>query len=117
MSPSQIAEQQCPVSALASMANPAQWSRSIGLPSSPLSFQDLFSLDAESLSFVPKPVKAVLLLFPSRGELAAAREQEEKDGEGVWKGDSVWWIKQTVSSDSLIPLYGRAWGITGLIER
>lgn len=75
-----------------------QWSRTLGLPESPLSFQDLFSLDEEFLQFIPKPVKAVLLLFPSRGELAQAREQEEKDGQGVWNGDGVWWIKQTVNS-------------------
>jgi ubiquitin carboxyl-terminal hydrolase L3 len=55
----------------------------------------LFSLDPEFLQFIPKPVKAVLLLFPSRGELAAAREKEEKDGEGKFAGN-VWYIKQTV---------------------
>jgi hypothetical protein len=37
----------------------------------------------------------VLLLFPSRGELAAAREKEEQDGQGKFSGN-VWWIKQTV---------------------
>ncbi|KAL1405383.1 ubiquitinyl hydrolase 1 [Vanrija albida] len=72
------------------------WSRALGLPNSPLSFQDLFSLDDEFLAFVPQPVKAVLLLFPSRGELAAAREKEERDGEGKWDGKDVWWIKQTI---------------------
>ncbi|KAK4684671.1 ubiquitin carboxyl-terminal hydrolase L3, partial [Tremellales sp. Uapishka_1] len=73
-----------------------EWARPLGLPSSPLSFQDLFSLDPDFLSFIPSPVKAVLLLFPSRGELAAAREKEESDGEGQWRGQSVWWIKQTI---------------------
>jgi hypothetical protein len=72
-----------------------KWSNPIGLPSGPLSFQDLFSLDPEFLQFIPKPVKAVLLLFPCRGELAEARKKEE-DGEGKFTGD-VWWIKQTVS--------------------
>jgi hypothetical protein len=73
-----------------------KWSNPIGLPSGPLSFQDLFSLDPEFLQFIPKPVKAVLLLFPCRGELAEARKKEEEDGEGKFTGD-VWWIKQTVS--------------------
>ena len=73
-----------------------KWSNPIGLPSGPLSFQDLFSLDPEFLQFIPKPVKAVLLLFPCRGELAEARKKEEDDGEGKFTGD-VWWIKQTVS--------------------
>ena len=72
------------------------WARSLGLPDSPLSFQDLYSLDPEFLSFIPQPVKAVLLLFPSRGELRDVREKEEKDGEGRWEGKGLWWIKQTV---------------------
>ena len=72
-----------------------QWSRSLGLPPSPLSFQDLFSLDDEFLAFVPQPVRAVLLLFPSRGALAAARKEEEEKGEGNYEG-KVWYIKQTV---------------------
>ncbi|ORX36618.1 peptidase C12, ubiquitin carboxyl-terminal hydrolase [Kockovaella imperatae] len=72
-----------------------EWSRSLGLPDSPLSFQDLFSLDEEFLQFVPKPVKAVLLLFPQRGKLAEARKEEEERGEGKWDGD-VWYIKQTI---------------------
>ncbi|WWC61873.1 uncharacterized protein I303_104458 [Kwoniella dejecticola CBS 10117] len=71
------------------------WSEPLGLPKS-LTFQDLFSLDAEFLQFIPKPHKAVLLLFPSRGKLHDERAREEKDGEGVWKGEGVWWIKQTI---------------------
>lgn len=73
-----------------------QWSQPLGLPASPLSFQDLFSLDPEFLAFIPQPVRAVLLLFPQRGALAEAREQEERSGEGKFDGD-VWWVKQTVS--------------------
>lgn len=41
-------------------------------------------------------MRAVLLLFPQRGALAKAREEEEKSGEGKFDGD-VWWVKQTVS--------------------
>lgn len=78
-----------------------QWSQPLGLPADgPLVFQDLWSLDDEMLAFVPKPVKAVLLLFPSRGALSEAREKEEKDGEGKFEGD-IWWIKQLVSLHSL----------------
>ncbi|RSH80913.1 ubiquitinyl hydrolase 1 [Apiotrichum porosum] len=73
------------------------WSRPLGLPDAPLSFQDLFSLDPEFLAFTPQPVRSVLLLFPSRGKLAEAREAEEKTGEGKFDGN-VWWIKQTISN-------------------
>lgn len=73
-----------------------QWSRPLGLPEHPLSFQDLFSLDEDFLSFIPLPVKAVLLLFPAKGELQAAREKEEQEAP-EWTGKDVWWIKQTVS--------------------
>lgn len=82
-----------------------KWSKPLGLPDGPLSFQDLFSLDPEFLQFIPKPVKAVLLLFPSRGELAAAREKEEKEGEGKFEGN-VWWIKQTVGQSCPGPMRG-----------
>jgi ubiquitin carboxyl-terminal hydrolase L3 len=36
--------------------------------------------------------------------LAEAREAEEKEGKGAWKGD-IWWIKQTVciQSFSILP--------------
>lgn len=44
-------------------------------------------------------MKAVLLLFPSRGELHAAREKEEEEAP-KWEGDSVWWIKQNVNLPS-----------------
>ncbi|WWC89359.1 uncharacterized protein L201_004281 [Kwoniella dendrophila CBS 6074] len=71
------------------------WSGPLGLPKS-LTFQDLFSLDSDFLSFIPQPRKAVLLLFPSRGKLHDEREREEKDEEGKWNGEGVWWIKQTI---------------------
>ncbi|KAL7421593.1 ubiquitinyl hydrolase 1 [Cryptotrichosporon argae] len=69
------------------------WSAPLGLPPS-LTFQDLFSLDPDFLSFVGQPVHAVLLLFPSRGALEKARDEEEKSRS--WDGQDVWWIKQTI---------------------
>ncbi|OCF36844.1 ubiquitin carboxyl-terminal hydrolase L3 [Kwoniella heveanensis BCC8398] len=78
------------------------WSKPLGLPDS-LTFQDLFSLDPDFLTFIPKPHKAVLLLFPSEGKLGEAREMEDKEYNGLtgsegkgWKGDGVWYIKQTI---------------------
>ncbi|WVQ72587.1 hypothetical protein IAR50_002145 [Cryptococcus sp. DSM 104548] len=86
------------------------WSEPLGLPAS-LTFQDLFSLDPDFLTFIPGPHKAVLLLFPSKGKLAEARKQEEDDkartGQGVFKGEGVWWIKQTI---------GNACGSIGLLH-
>ncbi|WVO16295.1 hypothetical protein L204_103970 [Cryptococcus depauperatus] len=61
------------------------WSKPLGLPPS-LTFQDLFSIDPEFLEMIPHPHRAVLLLFPSRGSLAKAREKEDEENEG-WKGD------------------------------
>ncbi|WVQ99418.1 hypothetical protein IAU59_006552 [Kwoniella sp. CBS 9459] len=76
------------------------WSKPLGLPDS-LTFQDLFSLDPDFLTFIPKPHKAVLLLFPSEGKLGEARAKEDReyngeDGSGGWKGDGIWYIKQTI---------------------
>lgn len=89
-----------------------QWSQPLGLPAAPLSFQDLFSLDPEFLAFIPQPVRAVLLLFPQRGALAKAREEEEKSGEHKFDGD-VWWVKQTVSVAAPLagssPLWAAQW--------
>jgi Ubiquitin carboxyl-terminal hydrolase, family 1 len=48
---------------------------------------------------VPKPVKAVILLFPIRGKLEELREGEEKEirEKGAVPVDpTVFWIKQTV---------------------
>jgi hypothetical protein len=77
-----------------------QWAKPLGLPSN-LGFQDLYSLDPDFLHYTPKPVYAVLLLFPSRGKLFEARAEEDKLEEFKWKGknkeDGIWWIKQTVS--------------------
>ncbi|ODN79794.1 hypothetical protein L202_03697 [Cryptococcus amylolentus CBS 6039] len=85
------------------------WSEPLGLPAS-LTFQDLFSLDPDFLTFIPGPHKAVLLLFPSKGKLAEERKKEEENkasGEGVFKGEGVWWIKQTI---------GNACGSIGLLH-
>lgn len=77
-----------------------QWAKPLGLPSN-LGFQDLYSLDPDFLQYTPKPVYAVLLLFPSRGKLFEARAEEDQMEEYKWKGknkeNGIWWIKQTVS--------------------
>ncbi|BEI81329.1 hypothetical protein CcaverHIS002_0204890 [Cutaneotrichosporon cavernicola] len=71
------------------------WARPLGLPDQPLSFQDVWSLDEDMLSFVPQPVKAVLLLFPARGKLQGVRIKDDADEGNRFKGD-VWYIKQQI---------------------
>ncbi|KLT40789.1 cysteine proteinase [Cutaneotrichosporon oleaginosum] len=71
------------------------WARPLGLPEKPLSFQDVWSLDEEMLSFVPQPVKAVLLLFPGRGKIQDLRIKEDAVEGNRFKGD-VWYIKQQI---------------------
>ena len=58
-------------------------------------------VDTHFIAFIPQPVRAVLLLFPQRGALAQAREEEEKSDEHKFDGD-VWWVKQTVSTRCLV---------------
>ncbi|TXT11899.1 uncharacterized protein COLE_02309 [Cutaneotrichosporon oleaginosum] len=47
------------------------------------------------LSFVPQPVKAVLLLFPGRGKIQDLRIKEDAVEGNRFKGD-VWYIKQQI---------------------
>lgn len=57
----------------------------------------MWSLDEEMLSFIPQPVKAVLVLFPGRGKLLDMRTKEDGEEGNRFKGD-VWYIKQKVGS-------------------
>jgi ubiquitin carboxyl-terminal hydrolase L3 len=56
-------------------------------------------LGHQLLNLVPKPVKAVILLFPIRGKLDELRQEEEKklkEAGQVLIDPTVFWIKQTV---------------------
>lgn len=56
-------------------------------------------LGSQLLNLVPKPVKAVVLLFPIRGKLEELRKEEEekiKEEGQVPVDPTVFWIKQTV---------------------
>ncbi|KAH8088235.1 hypothetical protein HD553DRAFT_348742 [Filobasidium floriforme] len=105
-SPNPAASKWIPLEASPDVFN--QWAAPLGLPQN-LGFQDLYSLDPDFLQYTPKPVHAVLLLFPSRGKLAEERKAEEAAGELGWKGredeegdgqgqGGVWWIKQTTAN-------------------
>ncbi|KAI8927009.1 hypothetical protein BC831DRAFT_500580 [Entophlyctis helioformis] len=76
---------------------------------SPLQFNDLWGLDADMLQFIPRPVKAVVMLFPITAKYEAFREQEEarirRDGQTVSSG--LYFVRQTI---------GNACGTIGLLH-
>ncbi|EIM86603.1 peptidase C12 ubiquitin carboxyl-terminal hydrolase 1 [Stereum hirsutum FP-91666 SS1] len=77
------------------------WSNKTGLIPTYGQFTDVYGLEDELLDMVPKPVKAVVLLFPIGGQLEEARKQEDekikKEGQ-VEIDPTVLWIKQTISN-------------------
>ncbi|KAI9511402.1 peptidase C12 ubiquitin carboxyl-terminal hydrolase 1 [Russula earlei] len=78
-----------------------KWAHNAGLLPSDAQFQDIYGLDDDLLNLVPKPVKAVILLFPIRGKLEQLRQQEEakiKESGQVPLDTTVFWIKQTISN-------------------
>ncbi|XP_029458890.1 ubiquitin carboxyl-terminal hydrolase isozyme L3 isoform X2 [Rhinatrema bivittatum] len=72
-------------------------------------FVDVYGMDAELLGLVPRPVCAVLLLFPvtEKYKLFRAEEEEKIKAEGQEVGASVYFMKQTISN---------ACGTVGLIH-
>ncbi|PSC70916.1 ubiquitin carboxyl-terminal hydrolase isozyme L3 [Micractinium conductrix] len=81
----------------------------VDLGASNLHFCDVFSLDEELLEMVPRPVKAVLLLFPvtDETEKARAEEQCEIEARGQHVSPSLFYMKQSI---------GNACGTIGLLH-
>jgi len=85
-------------------ANPevlASWSSQAGLSTKTATFHDVYGLDPELLAIVPKPVKAVVFLFPITDVLEAKRKEEDKliESEGQEHVDpTVVFIKQTIDN-------------------
>jgi len=77
------------------------WAKEAGLVTSQARFVDIYGLDEELLELVPRPVKAVVLLFPIEDE-GEGRRKEEDDRiarEGQPKIDhTIFWVKQTISN-------------------
>ena len=69
----------------------------------------MFGLDSELLGLVPRPVAAVMLLFPITDKYEEARIAEDKvlEGEDRHTQDDVFFVKQTI---------GNACGTMGLIH-
>jgi len=88
-----------------------QYSQALGLPPS-LAFHDVYSIsDPDLLSFVPRPVHALLLVFPVTNTYEDYRMQQDKGkdlfmGEDPVSGDIVW-FRQTI---------GNACGTMGVIH-
>ncbi|KAJ8090532.1 ubiquitinyl hydrolase 1 [Marasmius tenuissimus] len=75
------------------------WANKGGLVSTDSQFNDVYGFDEELLAMVPRPVKAVLLLFPISETLEARRRAEdEKEDESQGGPKNVIWIKQTISN-------------------
>ncbi|KAG6854543.1 hypothetical protein C0991_005455 [Blastosporella zonata] len=76
-----------------------EWSNKGGLVVSQAAFHDVYGLDPELLCLVPRPVKAVVLLFPITEQLETKRKAEDEKikNEGQPLLDpTVVWIKQTI---------------------
>eukprot|EP01028_Stygiella_incarcerata_P011408 TRINITY_DN644_c0_g1_i1.p1 TRINITY_DN644_c0_g1~~TRINITY_DN644_c0_g1_i1.p1 ORF type:complete len:250 (-),score=83.01 TRINITY_DN644_c0_g1_i1:358-1107(-) len=92
-------------------ANPAVMNKflaSLGLEDGFI-FHDVFSTDEELLSFVPRPVLAVLLLFPisDASEEMRIKQQKKMEEEKIVIPPSVYFMDQTV---------GNACGTIGLLH-
>uniref|UniRef100_A0A8C9B7D0 Ubiquitin carboxyl-terminal hydrolase n=1 Tax=Phocoena sinus TaxID=42100 RepID=A0A8C9B7D0_PHOSS len=72
-------------------------------------FVDVYGMDPELLSMVPRPVCAVLLLFPitEKYEVFKTEEEEKIKSQGQHITSSVYFMRQTIN---------RACGTTGLIH-
>jgi len=86
------------------------WSEKAGLIISQDQFTDVYGFESELLEMVPRPVKAVVLLFPISEAYEKKRKEEDvkiaKEGQPPIDS-TILWIKQTI---------GNACGTMGLIH-
>lgn len=81
----------------------------MGLDTSEFSFHDVFSTEDWALGMVPRPVVAVLMLFPIKPESEEYRKNEQSriENEGQVVSPDVYYMKQTV---------GNACGTVGILH-
>ncbi|TPX32594.1 hypothetical protein SmJEL517_g04266 [Synchytrium microbalum] len=84
-------------------SNPAVWNKyiaNLGVNTDSWCYSDIWGLDEDILQFVPKPVIAVLLLFPVTDKYEQYRREEEakikKNGQTV--SDKIWFTRQTIEN-------------------
>ena len=69
--------------------------------STKLVFQDVISLDLDMLAFVPRPVLALILVFPTSEAYEKEKALEEstmEDYDGKGEMEDVIWFKQTINN-------------------
>ncbi|KAJ3765692.1 peptidase C12, ubiquitin carboxyl-terminal hydrolase [Lentinula raphanica] len=76
------------------------WASKAGVDTAESQFSDIYGLDQELLAMVPKPVKAVLLLFPISKTLEAKRREDDEKIRSTSQSSlkNIFWIKQTISN-------------------
>jgi len=75
------------------------WAKKAGVLTKYAHFEDVYGLDEDMLLSVPRPVKAVVLLFPiePEGDAESQKEDERLQREGQPKiDDTIFWVKQKI---------------------
>ncbi|XP_022923369.1 ubiquitin carboxyl-terminal hydrolase 3-like [Cucurbita moschata] len=101
---SSSAKRWLPLEANPDVMNQFLWG--LGLPEDEAECNDVYGLDEELLDMVPKPVLAVVFLYPITQKCKDERLQQEEDAKNDYS-DQVYFMKQTV---------GNACGTIGLLH-
>ncbi|KAK4728448.1 hypothetical protein R3W88_021436 [Solanum pinnatisectum] len=100
-----IAKKWLPLEANPDVMNQFLWSR--GVPPDEVECYDVYGLDEELLGMVPKPVLAVLFLYPLTSQSEAERVQQDSETKVQDPTSTIYFMKQTV---------GNACGTIGLLH-
>ncbi|KAL0062044.1 ubiquitinyl hydrolase 1 [Marasmius tenuissimus] len=74
------------------------WAQQAGLDISKDSYNDIYSLDPEMLASIPRPVKAVIVVFPYRERRGTrdAEDARQQEGGNSNLHEKVFWMKQRI---------------------